>query len=376
MMTERLFFNILKASLWGTRLDMPVEFDDWRSLMKLAKSQSVLGLVANVLLSNSELVQRIPVKMQQRLRNFIRSNVATHSVLNRTLVRIVMLMDDAGIQSVLLKGQGVARNYPMPELRQCGDIDLYVGVDDFSRACSLIDTIASATRLPESGSSDKHYEAKVGDIVVELHKYSEVHPSAYYDAIYQKYSDDGLTNDLRVYDFSGVSVNTPADTFNAFYIFNHLWQHFLTSGVGLRQFIDWMLFIHKHKDTIDESKLKCILDDMNLMMPWQVLGCILVNDLGLSMCDFPFYDQRYERKKGRILKMVLKEGNFGHDRAYYKERKERGYWTVKIRSFYYNLERYFQLLMIFPSHALRQFMNMLAIGFKAVWKDKLKTNRD
>lgn len=375
MMTERLFFNILKASLWGTKLDMPVEFDDWRSLMKLAKSQSVLGLVANVLLSNSELQQRIPVKMQQQLRNFIRSNVATHSVLNRTLVRVVMLMDHAGIQSVLLKGQGVARNYPMPELRQCGDIDLYVGVENYSKACSLIDTIASE-KMPENGDSDKHYEAKVGEIVVEIHEYSEINPSAYYDAIYQKYSDEGLSTDLRVLDFSGVSVNTPSDTFNAFYIFNHLWQHFLTSGVGLRQFIDWMLFIHKHKDTIDESKLKCILDDMNLMMPWQVLGCILVNDLGLSMCDFPFYDQRYERKKGRILKMVLKEGNFGHDRAYYKERKERGYWTVKIRSFYYNLERYFQLLMIFPSHALRQFMNMLAIGFKAVWKDKLKTNRD
>lgn len=375
MMTERLFFNILKASLWGTRLDMPVEFDDWRSLIKLAKSQSVLGLVANVLLSNSELVQRIPVKMQQRLRNFIRSNVVTHSVLNRTLVRIVMLMDDAGIESVLLKGQGVARNYPMPELRQCGDIDLYVGVDDFYRACSLIDTIASE-KMPENGDSDKHYEAKVGEIVVEIHEYSEINPSAYYDAIYQIYSDEGLSTDLRVLDFSGVSVNTPSDTFNAFYIFNHLWQHLLTSGVGLRQFIDWMLFIHKHKDTIDESKLKCILDDMNLMMPWQVLGNILVDDLGLPSCDFPFYDKKYKRKKNRILKMVLKEGNFGHDRAYYKGRKEQGYWAVKIRSFYYNLERYFQLLMIFPSHALRQFMNMLAIGFKAVWKDKLKTNKD
>ena len=212
MMTERLFFNILKASLWGTRLDMPVEFDDWRSLMKLAKSQSVLGLVANVLLSNSELMQRIPVKMQQQLRNFVRVNVATHSVLNRTLVRVVMLMDDAGIQSVLLKGQGVARNYPMPELRQCGDIDLYVGIENYSKACSLIDTIASATRLPESGSSDKHYEAKVGEIVVEIHEYSENNPSAYYDAIYQIYSDEGLSTDLRVLDFSGVSVNTPSDS--------------------------------------------------------------------------------------------------------------------------------------------------------------------
>lgn len=370
MTTERLFLNILKSSLWGTKLDIPEDFDDWTSLMMLAKSQSVLGLVANVLLSNEEMQLRIPVKMQQRLRTFIRLNVATHSVLNRTLVQVVKLMDDAGIHSVLLKGQGVARNYPMPELRQCGDIDLYVGVENFSKACSLIDTIASDANLPENGQDDKHYEAMVGDIVIEIHKYSEVHPSAYYDSMYQKYSDEGLTTDLRVYDFSGISVNAPADTFNAFYIFNHIWQHFMTSGVGLRQFIDWMLFMHKHKATIDVAKLKRILEDMNLIRPWQILGCVLVDDLGLPSSDFPFYDERYESKKGRVLKRVLEEGNFGHERAYYKNRKDENYWNTKIRSFYYNLERYFQLLLIFPSHAMNRFVDMLAIGFKAVWKDR------
>lgn len=369
MTTERLFLNILKSSLWGTKLDIPEDFDDWTSLMMLAKSQSVLGLVANVLLSNEEMQLRIPVKMQQRLRTFIRLNVATHSVLNRTLVQVVKLMDDAGIQPVLLKGQGVARNYPMPELRQCGDIDLYVGVENFSKACSLIDTIASDANLPENGQDDKHYEAMVGDIVIEIHKYSEVHPSAYYDSMYQKYSDEGLTTDLRVYDFSGISVNTPADTFNAFYIFNHIWQHFMTSGVGLRQFIDWMLFMYKHKATIDVAKLKRILEDMNLIRPWQILGCVLVDDLGLPSSDFPFYDERYESKKGRVLRRVLEEGNFGHERAYYKNRKDENYWNTKIKSFYYNLERYFQLLLIFPSHAMNRFVNMLAIGFKAVWKD-------
>ena len=371
MTTERLFFNILRSSLWGARLDLPADFDDWKALMRLAQSQSVLGLVANVLLSDKESAQRIPVKMQQRLRTFLRSNMATHSVLNRTLLQVVKLMDDAGVESVLLKGQGVARNYPMPELRQCGDIDLYVGVKNFAKACDLIDTIASETKLPENGESDKHYEAKVGDVVVEIHKYSEVHPSAYYDSIYQKYADEGLTKDLRIYDISGMSVNTPADTFNAFYIFNHIWQHFLTSGVGLRQFIDWMLFLHEHKTTIDQAKLKRILEDMNLMRPWQVLGCVLVDDLGLPAYDFPFYDGRYERrKKRRVLKRVLEEGNFGHERAYYKDRKEESYWNTKVKSFYYNLERYFQLLLIFPSHAMNQFVNMLAIGFKTVWKDR------
>lgn len=34
-------------------------------------------------------------------------------------------------------------------------------------------------------------------------------------------------------------------TFNAFYVFMHLYHHFLQVGVGLRQVCDWML-IMKH----------------------------------------------------------------------------------------------------------------------------------
>ena len=40
-------------------------------------------------------------------------------------------------------------------------------------------------------------------------------------------------------------------TFNAFYIFVHLYYHFLQVGVGFRQICDWMLWLKRQEETID-----------------------------------------------------------------------------------------------------------------------------
>ena len=99
--------------------------------------------------------------------------------------------------------------------------------------------------------------------------------------------------------------------FNAFYIFNHRWHHFMTSGIGLRQFCDWMLFLHKHKDEIDLGRLEKFLMDMDMMKPWQSFGCVIVDVLGMPEEEF-------------------------------------------------------------PSHVIRQYLSTLTKGFWVVWKDKVK----
>ena len=370
MTYETVFLNILKSSLWGTAIAVPQEFDEWGKVFALAKAQSVLGLVANAVLSDAEVARRIPADMQKRLKAFVMSNMATHSMLNNTLVRVFSLLDEAGVRSVLLKGQGLAKNYPVPELRQCGDIDVYVGEENYAEACGQIDKIATKILPADVRQTVKHYEVIIGKITVEIHRYTDVNASDHYNAIYQKYSDEGMSSDLRVLNVAGMNVNTPEDTFNSFYIFNHLWHHFLTSGVGLRQFIDWMLFIHKHGSMIDQSRLRSILEDMDLMGPWKAFGCVLVDELGLPSSEFPFYDAEAGRKKTRILKRVLQEGNFGKERAYYGDRRGESYFIGKFKSLWYHFIRFVGLYIMFPSHAFRQFVYMAFVGFKAVWKDK------
>lgn len=373
--SQTQFLELLKAGLWGTAVDVDdfkPDSTDWRAVFELAKTQSVRGLVAEAVLSDPKLSALHSEKTKAMLKSFVMSNLAAHTLLNSTLVQVVSTLYKAGVRSVLLKGQALARNYRVPELRTCGDIDIYVGSEGYLKACEVLGAIATWKEDVRPEDNVKHYDIRIGKTTVEIHRFSDVNASRYYDRIYQTYADEGLSLCLREVDFSGTVVNTPADDFNAFYIFNHLWHHFMTSGIGLRQFCDWMLFLHAHKDDINRDKLKRIIEDMDMMGPWQAFGCVLVETLGMPADEFPFYDARKNRKVSKIVKRVLTEGNFGHEREYFRNRSGEGYLKGKLKSFFLHSVRSLQLFLMFPSHIARQYWDMLCRGVGAVWKDKLE----
>ena len=372
MSVDKVFLSLLRSSLWGSKVDVPSDFNEWGKVFALAKTQSVLALVANAALDDAAVAAVLPDEVKGRLKKFVLVNMSTHTMLNNTLIKVVTLLNEAGIPSVLLKGQGIARNYPVTELRTCGDIDIYVGSDNYLKACDVLGAVATWKEDGVPMENVKHYDIRIGQATVEIHRFSDVNASRRFDRIYQKYSDEGLSQGLRVLDFAGTQVNTPADSFNAYYIFNHLWHHFMTSGVGLRQFCDWMLFLHNHKDSIDRDKLRRIIEDMDLMEPWQAFGCFLVQVLGMPSEEFPFYDAKQSGKVERILKHVLAEGNFGHERDMYRDRRGESYLKRKVKSFLLHTGRSLQLFIMFPSHIARQFGNTLKMGFSAVWNDKFR----
>lgn len=371
-MKDIVFLELLRVSLWGSEPQIPNDFKDWGKVFTLAKTQSVLSLVANAVLNDPKLSGQLADGLKAKLKGHVMANMATHSMLNNSVVQVVLALDAAGISSVLLKGQALACNYPIPELRACGDIDIYVGSENYLRACDVLSAIATWKEEGRPEDNVKHYDIRIGQTPVEIHRYSDVNASKYYDMIYQAYSDEGLSQGGRTMNFAGTVVNTPADDFNAFYIFNHLWHHFLTSGIGLRQFCDWMMFLHVRQDEIDRAKLKKIIEDMNLMIPWQTFGCVLVDKLGLPEDEFPFYDARRRGKVSKIMRIVFDEGNFGKEREMYKDRSGEGYYKRKMKSFFLYSGRSLQLFCMFPSHMLHQYWYVLYKGLSSVWRHLIK----
>ena len=155
------------------------------------------------------------------------TNMMSHGRLNNVLVKVVGELSAAGITSVLLKGQGVAQYYPKPELRQCGDIDLYVGLGRYADSYDVVKPLATEIDDRKALEVGKHYDFYVGKIAVEMHRYSDRYPTARLDRIYQEVSLKGLNENLVPLIFSGHVVYTPSDEYNAFYIFSHLFHHFL-----------------------------------------------------------------------------------------------------------------------------------------------------
>ena len=368
---EKVFFSILRSALWGTPVEVPDGFSQWSTIMKLAKSQALMGLVGDVLLTRSEIRDRLSAKAVEKLQEIPMTTMGMHAQMNIALQLLVLTLCKAGIEPVLLKGQGLSKYYPTPELRQCGDIDIYVGEENYEKAYDAILPIVSEIDDKSKIWNWMHFDAKIGTVMVEVHQKADYMSSRRGDKIYRGFMLNGLSKDLCSMRFGDVDVMTPNDTYNAFYVFYHLWRHFSTSGVGLRQFCDWACFLHTHVGKLDLPYLKKMLEDLGFMKPWQVFGCFLVKDLGLPEEEFPFYNKKYVSKVDRVREYVMTDGNFGMNVAAGRERS-RGYLHGKWVSLKYHILRFFRMFVIFPKHTMLRLCYMFRDGVRQVFQDLRK----
>ena len=405
---ESIYLTLLRAGLWDEK--GRVEGDiDWKGLMALAKRQSTTALICHAALQLEGNV--VPAALQPKMQAFLLKTINAHASMNRAIADIVSQLREKGIDSVLLKGQGVASYYPTPLLRQCGDIDLYV--EDYAAACDSIRTEDGGRRTEDEGrktedgrrktedggrktedegrktedggrktedggwktedggrrtlalgrseATDKHTEFDLGGgLSLEIHEYTEMLDDARQNAAYQAFSDDGTTNDLVPIVFNGISVMTPEDTFNAFYIFHHLWHHTIGLGMGLRQVCDWAVFLRTHAGQLDTKRLKMYLSELGLMDQWQVYGSLIVQYLGVKADEVPFYDEKKNHRAARLLHYILTEG----DNREFKFGRSEQQTKKKAATLRYIFRKTSRLLPIFPGEAMRYFIHSIHSGLK------------
>ena len=364
---EEVCIRLLKSGIWGEPVMIPQGFDDWNNVARLAKSQSVLGIVGNIILSDSILQSSLDSELRAKVKRFVMGNMLMHNQLNTLVVKSVKHLNDAGIYPVLLKGQGLARNYPCPELRQCGDIDLFVGEELYEKSYFTFKDIATDIDDFSSIYSGKHFHAFCGKIEFDVHRFSAYYSLKPYNKNYQEEAAKGLTQNLTHYVIDDIEVNTPSLEFNAYYIFNHLFNHFLISGIGLRHLCDWMMFLHVNADKIDRIELKRILTKMRVMKPWKVFGALCVKKFSMPSCECPFYEEVNDKQVFRVMRRILDEGNFGFETDYYKRNKG-GRFRTRFNGIMHHVKRFVHLVTLFPYQLFRQMLNLIAMWYQSILK--------
>ena len=365
---EKLFFEILQNGLWGKPIEAVPTRKDMLHVVKLALSQTVLGIVGNVIITDKTLSSYLTERELAYLRKLVMSVVSVSYTWNCSVRNIFMEMHDNGVDPILLKGQGIAQYYPNPDFRQCGDIDLYVGKQYFEKACEVVKALATENDMATVKHTKKHFHIYLGKVPVELHLYSDVYYPNRLDRIYQEISDAGISVAPVEVELAGYPVKTPSVNFNVFYIFNHLWHHFIADGVGLRQICDLCVLLHRFHGQIDHDYLQNVLERMGLLKQWKIFGSIAVDKLGLPVEEYPFYDKKYSRLKEKVFRLVMLEGNFGHENMKTHNRPN-GYLRGKLYSLAFRAKRNMRVLFLFPKDSLRHIGKVVDKGIRAVLID-------
>lgn len=344
--TSQQFFALLRAGLW----ESPVATDlfsgtvDWDSILDMAQKQTVTGIVFDGIAGLPTDLQPPAILMRKLYQTVLRIE-QSHGLLNQCLADIVPKMQAAGISPILLKGQGVAQNYPNPVRRQCGDIDLFIGRENCEKATQVLLDLGAEAK--NKNRSPKHEEFRLGNVLIELHFLVEKLRNPTYNKRFQpwvkQHFEEGKPRQCRI---NGVDVTLPPINFDALYIFNHAFHHFMSGGVGLRQLCDWALYLHTFDKEIDRDELLENLKSFGILKAWQVFGCLVTERIGLPKSEFPFYTSRYEKQYHRVLDNILLVGNFGFH-APRQAKKPSGYLAGKLSSLYAKQKWLISLLPVF-----------------------------
>lgn len=340
---------LVRASLWQTPADaQPFTADaaDWEAIGTLALRQTVVLLTI-------EGAMTLPASLQpskawlHNARSYTLRNLRTYALLNTSVAEATDLLRSAGFHPVLLKGQAYAHYYPRPELRQCGDIDFYVGEDDYRPASEATQRFGWESREPFI-PTNKHYGCSLHGIRIELHRVAALLAFPLANRRFQTWSRRQLAGTLCQVSIGGKDIATPSPLFDVVFVFLHLYHHFINSGIGLRHLCDWAVLLHAHHDRIDQQELQRLLRSFGLLRAWRTFAPIVVDYLGLPATECPLYTTRSAKQADKILAVILREGNFGHYSPSVS-RKRRPYFLRKLHSFAFHSRRTFSLFPLAPA---------------------------
>lgn len=351
-MTEKLFYLLCNA-LWDGNVRVELSYKEFSDILKLAKEQTVFGLVFDVLkdipfdgMSNKAAIyeaigQYELVRKQNRL-------------INKELCSFVRKCDKIGLDYLIVKGQTIGSLYPQAELRQPGDIDFLI--TQLSQIPQMFPDVDIPKKLFE-----KEYAYSHNDITFELHTRLIDFGCKKHNVLWNSIIAEEWTQFYYV-DIDGEKVRTLSPTVNATYLFLHLFFHMIREGVSLRQFCDWAVFLHNYRDAIDNKQLSDIIGELGMINAYKAFGCILVDRLGLPEADFPLTITDSDRQwKKKIVNDVFRGGNFG--KKNHKAMHVIGYKLETMRLAIRNSIRYYKLA---PSEMRMMIPKMIILNIRLI----------
>lgn len=313
------FQFLLRYALWETEsgdIAQQLSHSQYQTLRSLSEEQTTRGLISQALVDKKiKLCVEDIADVISSIQNVKRFN----RQLDQGVINFCQLMEKQGIRIIVLKGQTYAPFYPAPSLRQCGDIDFVCHPDDIEKAVSFL-KYDLGLKLAHA-SSNKHASFIMDGIEYEIHR--KITNFAYLPSHYycEKVFMQEVWNHPYTMSIDGYPVPVMAPTYNAVYVFEHIFLHLISDGIGLRQFCDWAMLLHYYRDEIDRSLLIKHLKGVKLYKAYRRMGSVLVDYLGLPEEEFPLTISEKDRRfSEKILNNIYHRGNFGHNLKYSKRR--------------------------------------------------------
>lgn len=255
--------------------DTAVTPGSWERIYRMAADHGLSAVVWDG-------ICRLPAAQQPPRETLIRWALSAEKLEERyrhqqqTASKLAARFSEEGLRMLLLKGLGLSRDYPLPEHRECGDIDIYLyGQSD--KGDRVLHEIGAHLYF----DVPKHSEYVWDGVLIENHRTilnvrrnrTERELNAVLVRLLEKEGTHGLAP----------GIQAPRATFNAIFLIRHAAVHFQKEGIVLRHLCDWACFLTRHWDEIDHALFRTAMEDYRMDRFADLMTAAAVEYLGAEV---------------------------------------------------------------------------------------------
>ena len=178
----------------------------------------------------------------------------------------------------VLKGVSFAQYYSVPEHRECGDCDVYLG-DGWQTGNEVAVAIGGRYEF----GTYKHSHLFVGDLMIENHKYLTDFNGTRQGKKIERLMERAIEEGDGEYIGDSLLL-CPNDYFNALFLIRHAHGNFLYGSLTLRMIYDLAALLNCCKNRLDWNRLYSDLDECRLREFAKLMTSLCVEYLGTEIC--------------------------------------------------------------------------------------------
>lgn len=271
------FLALVRAGIGKAQI-YPLSDVEWRAIQTIAEQQGLYAIVLDG-------IEKLPVTSRptqefllEWIGEVLQGYEYPYKQYRKAISELAGFYNQHGYKMMVLKGYACSLDWPKPEHRPCGDIDIWL----FGQQKQADAILAREKGIKVDISEHHHTTYYWGDFMVENHyDFINTHRHYSHQGLEQIFKELGQ-NDSHYVEVNGEKVYLPSPNLHALFLVRHALNHFSSIGINLRQVLDWAFFAEKHTQEIDWKWLSGMLEKYHMMDFYNCLNAICVENLGFE----------------------------------------------------------------------------------------------
>ena len=298
-MVNKAFLHLIRLGV-GHRVDALPQNIDWGTLEALAERHGLSAVLVDGIEKFPEDKRPPKQVLLQWIGETLQGFEYRYELYRRAISEMAAFYNAHGFKMMVLKGYACSLDWPKPEHRPCGDIDIWL----FGEQKDADAAIAKEKGFKIDSGHHHHTVFYWRDFMVENHyDFINVHHNKSNTELEKIFKGLGADDSYSI-DIYGEKVYLPSPNLHALFLLRHAINHFASSEISLRQLLDWGFFVKAHSKEVDWCWLHEVLEHFGMKQMYGIFNAICVEDLGFDLKYFSWVQFELSLKE-RVLEEII-----------------------------------------------------------------------